>query len=110
MNLPNAHQAIVDERKVRDYLLSQSHPVGRFKAAFFSRAGFGSESVEQFITALRDLAANGQAERGSSSEYGQKYLISGKLTGPSGETIQVTSVWILPTPDGTPRLVTVYPR
>jgi hypothetical protein len=34
--LPNSERAIVDEAKVRDYLLSPSHPVGRFKAAFFS--------------------------------------------------------------------------
>ena len=29
MKLPNAQNAIVDERKVREYLLSPSHPVGR---------------------------------------------------------------------------------
>ena len=110
MKLPNADQAIVDERKVRDYLLSQSHPVGRFKAAYFARAGFGSKSAAEFISALRDLAGAGEAEPGASTEYGQKYLISGILTGPSGEIIELTTVWILPTPDGAPRLVTVYPR
>jgi len=33
MRLPGV--AVVDEAKVRDYLLSDSHPIGRFKAAFF---------------------------------------------------------------------------
>ena len=34
MNLPNADRAVIDARKVRSYLLSRSHPIGRFKAAF----------------------------------------------------------------------------
>ncbi len=110
MKLPNAERSIVDERKIRDYLLSRSHPVGRFKAAFFARAGFGPENVELLITQLRDFALDEEAQLGDATEYGQKYLISGIPTGPSGSSLDVTSVWILPTPNGIPRLVTVYPR
>ena len=40
MRLPNAWRAIIEERKVRYYLLSRSHPVERFKAAQLARAGF----------------------------------------------------------------------
>jgi len=40
MKLPNAERAVIDERKVREYLLSKSHPIGRFKATFLARAGF----------------------------------------------------------------------
>lgn len=40
MNLPGAEEAIVDDAKVRDYLLSREHPVGRFKATFFSGLGY----------------------------------------------------------------------
>ena len=40
MKLPNAARAIVDEAKVRDYLLSPEHPVGRFKARVFRAAGY----------------------------------------------------------------------
>ena len=42
MQLPNAEQAVVDEVKIRTYLLSSEHPVGRFKAAFFRGLGFES--------------------------------------------------------------------
>ncbi len=35
MRLPNAEYAVVDKAKVREYLLSTEHPVGRFKARFF---------------------------------------------------------------------------
>ena len=110
MKLPNAERAIVDERKVREYLLSKSHPIGRFKAAFLARAGFDASNWVDLSDALLDLARSGEAILGETNEYGQKYVISGILEGPSGSLLQVTTVWILPTPDALPRLVTVFPR
>jgi hypothetical protein len=110
MKLPNADRAIIDEQKLRGYLLSRSHPVGRFKAAFFARAGFDIESWAALATQLRELARLGQADPGASSEYGQKYLVSGTLIGPQGGRLAVTSVWIVPAGGDVPRLVTVYPR
>jgi hypothetical protein len=38
--LPNADRALIDEARIREYLLSDAHPVGRFKAAFFRSLGF----------------------------------------------------------------------
>ena len=110
MKLPNAERSIVDERKIRDYLLSRSHPVGRFKSSCFARAGFGPENVELLITQLRDFALDEEAQLGDATEYGQKYLISGTLRGASGSTLEITSVWIVPATAGVPRHVTVYPR
>jgi hypothetical protein len=40
MKLPAAESAIIDEAKVREYLLSTEHPVGRFKARFFIGLGY----------------------------------------------------------------------
>jgi hypothetical protein len=36
MKLPNGDRALIEPEKVRDYLLSTTHPVGRFKAAYFA--------------------------------------------------------------------------
>lgn len=38
--LPNLDRAIVPERKVTAYLLSETHPEGHSKARFCSRHGF----------------------------------------------------------------------
>jgi hypothetical protein len=35
VTLPGVDAAVVDPAKIRDYLLSDSHPVGRFKCTFF---------------------------------------------------------------------------
>jgi hypothetical protein len=35
--LPDAERALIATEKLRDYLLSPTHAVGRFKAAFFAK-------------------------------------------------------------------------
>jgi len=39
MKLPNSENAVVPPEKLRDYILSPVHPVGRFKSAFFRGLG-----------------------------------------------------------------------
>jgi hypothetical protein len=110
MKLPNAQKAIVDERKVREYLLSPSHPVGRFKAKFFVSVGFPPEAWSAFTAALQRLANEGDAQLVEEGEYGRKYLVRGDISGRGGRSIEVDTVWIIRAGDDTPRLVTVYPK
>ena len=48
--------AVVDVEKVRDYLLSSTHPVGRLKAAFFMGLGYRAEDWGGLHKDLLDLA------------------------------------------------------
>jgi hypothetical protein len=41
---PDWEKAEIDPAKIRDYLLSLTHPVGRFKAPFFAALGYTSKS------------------------------------------------------------------
>jgi hypothetical protein len=52
--LPNVESAVIDPEKLRDYLLSPSHPVGRFKALLFSSLGYTQENWKQFEADLRN--------------------------------------------------------
>src|SRR5258708_15206453 len=52
--LSNADQAIIDPVKLHGYLLSTSHPIGRFKAAFFARLGYTSINWQALDRALRE--------------------------------------------------------
>jgi hypothetical protein len=59
MPLPNADRAVVDKAKVRGYLLSPAHPVGRFKARFFVSLGYTAEEWRRLrddIVELGELA------------------------------------------------------
>ncbi len=83
MKLPAAERAVIEPAKIRNYLLSASHPVGRFKAPFFASLGYTSANWRRLEAGLRDLAVRGDAEPGWDSPYGRKYTIRGTLTGPS---------------------------
>jgi hypothetical protein len=51
--LPNAETAIIDSAKLHGYLLSQSHPIGRFKARFFNALGFSADRFSELEAAFR---------------------------------------------------------
>lgn len=109
MTLPGAEHALIEPEKVRDYLLSFEHPVGRAKARYFAAFGFVREDWPRLRNALLALAANGQAEMGEHSAFGQKYLVRGTIQGPSGRAAPLVTVWIVLTGDKRPRFVTAYP-
>jgi hypothetical protein len=109
VRLPNADRAIVDSAKVRDYLLSPEHPVGRAKARFFTALGFAREDSPALQQALLGHAAAGEVELGDVTRYGQKYAVRGILQGPAGRSASVVSIWIVLQGEDIPRLVTAYP-
>jgi hypothetical protein len=109
MTLPNADRATIDPAKVRDYLLSVAHPVGRFKAVFFTALGYSTDRWELLRDDLLDLARTAVASAGQQGHYGQKFELDGILTGPSGRSATVRTVWIVRVDEQTPRLVTAFP-
>ena len=109
MKLPGADQVRIDERKVRGYLLSPTHPVGRFKARVFAGLGFDEGSAELFMAELRRIAAAGEVGEEEDTEFGRKYTVPDDLTGPVGSA-QVLTVWIREPGQEEMRLVTVRPR
>ena len=109
MRLPDADRAVVEEVKVRDYLLSSTHPVGRFKSVFFVALGFSSEQWSLLRDALLGLARTGVATPGQASPFGTKFEIRAKLAGPSGRQADVVTVWMVSTGQDFPHFVTAYP-
>jgi len=109
VKLLNAEYAQIEPAKLQDYLLSPTHPIGRFKYRFFSRLGYSNEQWARLETDLRELAVTGDATPGESTEYGQKYEVRGMLKGPSGRMAEVVTVWIVLAGQETPRFVTAFP-
>jgi hypothetical protein len=109
VQLPGAEQAIVEPGKVRDYLLSPEHPVGRGKARFFTALGFRRAEWPALQTALRQLACEGEASLGEATAFGQKYRVRGTIQGPTGRIAVVESAWIILAGEDVPRLVTAFP-
>jgi len=109
MKLPNAERAVIERRKLTEYLLSETHPVGRFKARFFKKLGFDQANVEQFEEWLRIVALNESVTEIVGSPYGVKYIVDAQVTTLSGEQVSVRTVWLIEWEDERPRFVTAYP-
>ena len=108
MLLPNAERAIIDPAKLHGYLLSASHPVGRFKARFFAALGFTADNWRALDVALRAQHLTQPAAVEALDALGQSFTIRAILKGPAGAA-QVTSVWFLRTGEEAARFVTAYP-
>jgi Domain of unknown function (DUF6883) len=109
VKLPQPEAVQIDASKVRAYLLSQTHPVGRFKARVFAAVGFDDTKVDDFIAEVRRIATVGDVAEVEDFEYGRKYTVPGELTGSTG-SLQVVTVWIQEPGRADVRLVTVRPR
>ena len=107
--LPNAELAIVDESKITLYLLSNTHPAGRAKAAFFLRFGFNASSWETLREALLAHGRTGRVIWAGETEFGVKYIVDGLLNTPDGRAPHLRAVWFVAKGSTAPRLVTAYP-
>jgi hypothetical protein len=109
MKLPNSENVIIPREKLSEYLLSESHLVGRWKAKFFRSVGFGHEQVDALRDALMLLAKTGEVVVVIPTEYGIKYVVEGWIESPDKQRALVRTVWVVEEGENRPRLVTVYP-
>lgn len=108
MRLPGGHEAHVPREKVEGYLLSRTHPTGRFKARFFLGAGF--TTTESLVAALEEVARRGTVSSEVQTAYGVKYVVDGQLETPAGDQAAIRTVWIREEGSVVPQFVTAYPR
>ena len=109
MRLPNADMAVIEPRKLHGYLLSTSHPVGRFKARCFAALGYSAQAWQEFEADLRAQHLGADAELSETLQDGQLFTIRAILNGRNGQSSWVRSVWFVPTVGSVPRFVTAYP-
>jgi len=109
-SVPNADRAVVEDAKIRDYLVSPTHPVGRFKAAFFSSIGFSAANWQELRDEILALLTTRPASPGLPSPHGNKYEVHGTITGPEGAKAEIVSVWMVRYGEDYPRFITAYPR
>ena len=108
--IPYAENAIVDTEKIRGYILSFSHPMGRFKATVFQKLGYSTENGELLETILKEIISSNAVEKIEDTEYGRKYIVEGSIMSPSGKNVHLVTVWIILKEEKFPRFITVYPR
>jgi hypothetical protein len=90
MILPNAKDAFIDLRRLRDYSLNFESPKGRHKARVFASAlGITLENAEKLRAYLLDAVKENEAEPGELDLFGQRYTVDFLMTTEIGEaTVQ----------------------
>jgi hypothetical protein len=99
MLIPNAENAVVDIRKLRDYCLNSEHDDGKHKARLFSSIlGMTADNAEE----LR------QVRLGRQDEFGQRYTLDFTIEW-QNRSATLRSGWIIEHGSEIPRLTTCYP-
>ena len=107
--LKNAERAIIDERKVRDYLLTPLHARGGHKARMLAAAlGYRRFHHARLIQQLREGILRYEAVPIDHMSHGERFRVEIPITGTAGSAI-VRTLWIIRTDEDVPRLTSAYP-
>jgi filamentous hemagglutinin len=107
--LRNAGRAIIDERKVRDYLLNPLHARGGHKARMFAAAlGYRRFDHARLIQQIKEGILRHDAVPIDAVPHGERFRVEIPIVGPAGSAI-VRTLWIVRTGEDVPRLTSAYP-
>jgi hypothetical protein len=110
LRLPRGDEAIVDPRKLTDYVLSPTHPRGRHKARVFESAlRLAQKDADLLRTALLEAAAAHDAVPMVRDVYGQRYQIEFEFRF-ADRSATIVSAWLHSSDDEPPRLLTLFLR
>ncbi|WP_017305736.1 DUF6883 domain-containing protein [Spirulina subsalsa] len=109
MLIPNADQAVVDIRKLRDYCLNPEHDDGNHKARLFSSIlGIVASDAEELRQILLEVVKTHEARLGRQDEFGQRYTLDFTIEW-QNRSATLRSGWIIEHDSEIPRLTTCYP-
>ena len=106
--LPHVDRAVIDLRKLRDYVLSAEHARGRHKARVFARAlGIGPDDAGWLRDRMLEALPEATAVKTADTPYGTLYQADLTL-GTSHGLAVVRTAWIVRRGEAFPRLTTCF--
>ena len=106
--LPGGERAVVDARKLTDYVLSPEHPRGRHKARVLREAlGIGRAEAAWLRQALLTAAARAEPNLIADDEHGRRWRLDIALEH-AGKRAKLRTLWIVRTGEDFPRFVTCW--
>lgn len=107
-NLPNAHLAVLDDRKLTDYTLNTNHEEGKHKAFVFKAVlGITVLDADELKNRILQEILFNPAREGKEDKYGKRYSVEFSWTR-MGRTATVITSWIIRTGENVPRLTSCY--
>jgi hypothetical protein len=108
MFLPNADEAIIDVKKITEYVLSFDHFEGKNKARVFASVfGITKLNAEDLIKAIREAILKTEAVKQSESAYGTKYTVDFEFKF-NYKTGTIRTAWIVEKNVSIARFITCY--
>lgn len=109
MLIPNAENAVVEIRKLRDYCLNLEHDEGKHKARLFATIlGMNAENAEELRQILLEVVKTHEAHLGRRDQYGQRYTLDFTIEW-QDKSATLRSGWIIEQDSDIPKLTTCYP-
>ncbi|MBD2490915.1 DUF6883 domain-containing protein [Aulosira sp. FACHB-615] len=106
--LPNAENAVVDIRKLRDYCLNPEHPSGKNKARLFlSILGMTADNAEELRQIILEKVKTQEAVLNLCDEFGQRYTVDFTLEW-QDRNATIPTGWIIENNSDFPRLTSCY--
>ncbi|MCU6452943.1 hypothetical protein LPN01_02510 [Sphingomonas sp. A2-49] len=100
---------IVEMAKIRDYLLSDSHPTGRAKAAFFRSFGFTLTDAVGLAAAIDQHGATRPVVGIRTNDFGIKHEVRCTLIAPDGRQPCIITIWLQAAGETSVRLISASP-
>lgn len=107
--LPNGDGALVEEKKLSEYLLNLQHADGASKARFFLARGFTAAAWPTMRDALIAQGRNNRVTKMVQTTWGTRYQVDCHCPTPDGSNPCIRSVWEIANEGPCPRLLTAYP-
>ena len=108
MKLPNAYNAVIDLKKLKDYCLNLKHPRGKHKARVFqSLLGINRDDAEILRVKILEGIANNDCLVGESDVYGIRYSVDFPIDVKERNAL-VRTTWIIKNKEDFPRLTSCY--
>ena len=108
MKLPNADNAVIDLKKLRDYCLNPTHPRGKHKARVFqSLLGITQNDAEILRVKILEGIASHDCLIGEVDIYGKRYGVDFQVD-VKGRNTLIRTTWIIKNKEDFPRLTSCY--
>jgi len=96
--LVGANRAVIDPRKLTEYALNPSHPVGANKARVFEKLGFNQSNAGDLMQQLRSGVMQNTPIAGKVDQFGAWFTLDIPVTGPQASGVVRTGGSSSPAP------------
>ena len=105
--MPYALNASTTQNKIQGYLLNSNHPRGKSKAEVIRKVlGYHYENWDILSDKIYHAVQTGEVIKMTETAYGTKYEIPVSITGETGRSLVLHTVWQLDDQSQIPRLIT----